>query len=57
LVSGGVSSWKENVPFFVRWRHHFVNAGNENVALQIEELAHESDEIGHGFVHHVAKYA
>jgi len=50
--------WKENVPFlFVGWRHHLVNAGNENVALRIDELAHESDEIGHGFVHHAAKYA
>jgi hypothetical protein len=48
---------KENVPFlFVGRRHHLVNTRNEDVALRIDKLAHESDEIGHGFMHHAAKY-
>ena len=46
------------VPFLVvGGRHHLVNSGNEDVALGIDKLAHESDEIGHGFVHHTAKDA
>lgn len=49
---------KGYVPFLlVRWRHHLVDSRNENVALRIDELAHEADEIGHGFVHHTAKDA
>ena len=47
-----------DLPFFlVRGRHHLVDAGDENVAFGIDELAHKSDEIGHGFMNHTAKYA
>jgi hypothetical protein len=47
---------RKNVPFFLVWRrYHLVNTGNEYVALRINELAHEDDEVGHGFMHHAAK--
>jgi hypothetical protein len=46
------------VPFFVIWgRVHLIDAGYENVTFQIDELAHEGDEIGHGLVHHEPKDA
>lgn len=46
------------MPFLVvGGRHHLVNSGNEDVALGIDELTHESYEIGHGFVHHATKDA
>ena len=45
----------ENVPFFlVRRGHHLLDAGNEDVTLRINKLAHEDDEICHGLVHHAA---
>lgn len=45
----------KNVPFFiVRRRNHLIDIGNEDVALRINELAHECDEIGHGLMHHAA---
>ncbi len=48
----------EDLPFLlVRGRHHLVDAGNENVAFRIDELAHESDKIGHGFMNRTAKDA
>jgi hypothetical protein len=47
-----------DLPFLlVRGRHHLVDAGDENIAFRIDELAHESDEIGHGLINHTAKYA
>ncbi len=43
------------MPFFlIRGRHHIFDTGNEDVALRINELAHEDDEICHGLVHHAA---
>jgi hypothetical protein len=46
------------VPFLVvGGRHHLVNSGNEDVALRIDKLTHESDEVGHGFVYHATKDA
>lgn len=45
-----------DLPFLlVRGRHHLVDAGDEDVTLRIDELAHESDEIGHGLMNHTAK--
>ena len=47
-----------DLPFLLVWgRHHLVDAGDENVAFRIDELAHESDEIGHGLMNRTAKYA
>ncbi len=47
-----------DLPFLlVRGRHHLVDAGDENVALRIDELAHEDDEVGHGLMNHTAKDA
>ncbi len=46
---------KKNVPLFiVRGRNHLLDTGNEDVALRINELAHEDDEICHGLVYHAA---
>ena len=46
------------MPFLLVWgRYHLVDARDENVAFRIDELAHESDEIGHGLVNHTAKDA
>ena len=48
------------MPFFVIWgKDHLIDAGYENVTLQIDELAlaYEGDEIGHGLVHHAPKDA
>jgi hypothetical protein len=51
-------SGKRYLPFLVvGWRHHLVDSRNENIALRVDELAHEGNEVGHGFVHHTAKYA
>jgi hypothetical protein len=56
MIGDGASKCVEiikNVPFFiVRGRDHLVDTRNEDVALRINELAHEGDEIRHGLVHH-----
>jgi hypothetical protein len=44
------------VPFFVvRRRHHLVDSRDEDVALRVDEFAHECDEIGHRFMNHAAE--
>jgi hypothetical protein len=46
------------LPFLlVRGRYHLVDARDENVAFRIDKFAHESDEIGHGFMNHTTKDA
>lgn len=39
----------------VGWWHHRFDAGNENVTIVIDELAHEFDEIRHRLVDHASE--
>ena len=38
-------------------RNHLVDAGDKDVSIDIDELAHQHDEVRHRLVHHPAEHA